>query len=159
MHVHTQTIQRANLYICQLLSDMHALMQNTHTHTHLQENHNRSEAISDHLTSAQHPSINRKTGSAPQGRKQHLENRLKWGFQGWRCAYKCVGFCFIELYINSVYSSSEVPGSNKIAMFIVCVSAKAYLDVLNHMYHTYLPVSAHACEGFVKSPLALSLYP
>lgn len=45
-------------------------------HTHLKENHNGSEALSDHLTSAQHPPINRKTGSAPQGRKQHLENRF-----------------------------------------------------------------------------------
>lgn len=71
-------------------------------HTHLKENHNGSEALSDHLTSAQHPPINRKTGSAPQGRKQHLENRLKWGFLSvevstwahvWHCFIYCVLHC------------------------------------------------------------------
>ena len=93
----------------------------THTRTHLKENHNGSTTLSNHLASAQHPSINRKTSSAPQGKKQHLENRLKWGFQAWRCVYKRVWFCFIELYINCVYSSREMPGSNKITMFIVCV--------------------------------------
>ncbi len=69
------------------------------THTHLKENHNGREALSDHLTSAQHPSINRKTGSAPQGRKQHLESRLEWGFVGWRCA---TSMCVV-LFQRAVY--------------------------------------------------------
>ena len=86
-HTHTHK-HRHPRELTRVLANVYAQTHTyTHTHihtwtrenTHLKENHNGSEALSDHLTSAQHPSINRKTGSAPQGRKQHLENRLKWG--------------------------------------------------------------------------------
>lgn len=79
----------SNLFLCQL--HIHGW-----TRRDLKENHNRSEALSDHLTSAQHPFINRKTGSAPQGRKQHLENRLKWELLAWRWA--CTSVCGIVLW-------------------------------------------------------------
>lgn len=77
-----------------------------YTHTHLKENHNGSEALSDHLTSAQHPPINRKTGSAPRGRKQHLENRLKWGVS--EGGGERVSTCVVLFYILCIALRKDI---------------------------------------------------